>query len=136
MGLSKSFPPICRGDPIPVALIEKVSEYLPDNLAKLLFVSEVGFGVLFIPPKIFTLILTIYTLIVDFTLIKDTVGVDKSCTWIHSDIMDDNIHMELSCLTSCSAENSNLTNGDHSEQKSSWFATHILDFSNLSIGEF
>nr|GMD94024.1 F-box protein At1g78280 [Ipomoea batatas] len=93
------------GDPIPVALIEKVSEYLPDNLAKLLFVSE------------------------------DTVGVDKSCTWIHSDIMDDNIHMELSCPTSCSAENSNSTNGDHSEQKSSWFATHILDFSNLSIGD-
>ncbi|XP_019174529.1 PREDICTED: F-box protein At1g78280 isoform X2 [Ipomoea nil] len=93
------------GDPIPVALIEKVSEYLPDNLAKLLFVSE------------------------------DTVGVDKSCTWIHSDIMDDNIHMELSCLNSCSAENSNSTNSDHSEQKSSWFANHILDFSNLSIGD-
>ncbi|CAH9085706.1 unnamed protein product [Cuscuta epithymum] len=101
------------GDPIPVDLIEKVSEYVPDNLAKLLFMSE------------------------------DTAGVDKSCTWIHSDIMDDNIHMEESCVTaSCLAEDDRpIYNGDVidnmkcCDKKSSWRATHILDFSGLSIGD-
>lgn len=32
----------CRGDPIPNTLIEKVDEYIPDDFAKLLNVSEVS----------------------------------------------------------------------------------------------
>ncbi|VFQ79001.1 unnamed protein product [Cuscuta campestris] len=100
------------GDPIPDALIEIVSGYLPDNLAKLIFISE------------------------------DSARVHKSCSWIHSDIMDDNIHMELSCLKTCLEKDNKQVDNDHvidtsknSDTKSSWRATHILDFSGLSIGD-
>lgn len=35
---------ICRGDPIPGNLIEKVVEYLPDDMTKLLSVFKVQFN--------------------------------------------------------------------------------------------
>lgn len=68
----------------------------------------------------------------------------RSCTWIHSDVMDDNIHMEPCSLTSrfgganvdpelidnVSANGSNLSEPIHA-----WRPTHILDFSGLSVGE-
>ncbi|KAG2282053.1 hypothetical protein Bca52824_053273 [Brassica carinata] len=45
----------------------------------------------------------------------------KPCTWIHSDVMDDNIHMGP------------YADGDG--QHNSWRPSHILDFSDLSIGD-
>ncbi|CAM8946365.1 unnamed protein product [Rhodiola kirilowii] len=52
------------GEPIPQALIEKVHEYLPDDFSKLL------------------------------NDVNGQLKVCKRCTWIHSDIMDDNIFLE------------------------------------------
>ncbi|PRQ21778.1 hypothetical protein RchiOBHm_Chr7g0243001 [Rosa chinensis] len=105
------------GDPIPSTLIEKVDKYIPDDFAKFLY------------------------------MFKDENGVSKvgkSCSWIHSDIMDDNIHMELCGFNSCfigNAKDTCLVNngslnvdGDHAERKT-WCPSHILDFSNLSIGD-
>lgn len=54
-------------------------------------------------------------------LLQDENGqleVGKSISWIHSDVMDDNIHIEA-----CG------------ENEKSWRATHIIDLSNLSIGD-
>ncbi|XP_062026333.1 lysine-specific demethylase JMJ21-like [Rosa rugosa] len=105
------------GDPIPSTLIEKVDKYMPDDFAKFLY------------------------------MFKDENGVSKigkSCSWIHSDIMDDNIHMELcgfnSCFIgnvkdTCLVNNGSLNvDGDRAERKT-WCPSHILDFSNLSIGD-
>lgn len=69
--------------------------------------------------------------------------VGKSCSWIHSDIMDDNIHMEPcgvnSCFignakTTCLVKNGSLNVDGDSAQRKTWCPSHILDFSNLSIG--
>ncbi|KAK4365163.1 hypothetical protein RND71_016521 [Anisodus tanguticus] len=95
------------GDPIPRELIEKVEEYIPDDLRKV----DVGVG---------------------------------SCTWIHSDVMDDNIHMEPCSLTSRSGgtiddpeliDNVSANGSDFSEAMHAWRPTHILDFSDLSVGD-
>ncbi|KAK0577352.1 hypothetical protein LWI29_031768 [Acer saccharum] len=105
------------GGPIPRTLIEKVDEYIPDDFAKLIGVY------------------------------KDENGLNKvckPCTWIHSDIMDDNVFMEPYCPSSClhgdaadtDLRDNNTLNGydDHAEKKS-WRPSHIIDFSNLSIGD-
>ncbi|CAN4122310.1 unnamed protein product [Withania somnifera] len=93
------------GDPIPKELIEKVEEYIPDDLLK------VDMGV-------------------------------RSCTWIYSDVMDDNIHMGPCSLTSLSGEanddpelidNVSANGSDLSEPIHAWCPTHILDFSGLSV---
>ncbi|XP_010273004.1 PREDICTED: F-box protein At1g78280 [Nelumbo nucifera] len=89
------------GDPIPSNLIEKVEEYIPDDLSVLL------------------------------NIFKDEDGQYKACrtsTWIHSDIMDDNIHMEPCLLGS-----ENGCSDIREQQK--WSPNHILDFSDLSIGD-
>lgn len=105
------------GAPIPDFLIEKVEEYIPHDPIMLL----------------------------DFT--KDGTGLYKaicSPTWIHSDIMDDNVHMEQYNTDSCSDEIAvdesstvntalDVCNGDLNLRK--WHPTHILDFSDLSIGD-
>ncbi|XP_013615420.1 PREDICTED: F-box protein At1g78280-like, partial [Brassica oleracea var. oleracea] len=82
------------GNPIPRALMNKIDEYIPDEF----FINL---------PHVF----------------KDTdVGNEiKPCTWIHSDVMDDNIHMGP------------YADGDG--QHNSWRPSHILDFSDLSIGD-
>lgn len=68
----------------------------------------------------------------------------RSCTWIHSDVMDDNIHMEPFSLTSRSGgttddpeliDNVSANGSNLSEPIRSWRPTHILDFSGLSVGE-
>ncbi|KAK6116151.1 hypothetical protein DH2020_008420 [Rehmannia glutinosa] len=96
------------GDPIPSNLIEKVDEYIPHDLT-----NETEFR--------------------------------KSCTWIHSDVMDDNIYMTPCSSASLSGENSyNPCPAERPEvrrsdsmnsQKDSWYPSHILDFSDLSVGE-
>ncbi|XP_004237935.2 lysine-specific demethylase JMJ21 [Solanum lycopersicum] len=95
------------GDPIPRELIEKVKEYIPDDLQK------VDMGV-------------------------------RSCTWIHSDVMDDNIHMEPCSLASRSGgttddpqsiDNVSANGSNLSEPIRAWRPTHILDFSGLSVGD-
>ncbi|PON69898.1 F-box domain containing protein [Parasponia andersonii] len=106
------------GDPIPSTLIEKVDEYIPDNFAKLLYALEDE---------------------------NDRSKVCKRVSWIHSDIMDDNIHMEL-----CGRNNSSLSealkdansvcdrhmNGSNDTSVGkSWHPTHLLDFSDISIGD-
>ena len=59
--------------------------------------------------------------------------------------MDDNIHMEPSCVSHCPAEHTSdadpmhnsYVNGYHDGggEVTSWCPSHILDFSDLSIGE-
>ncbi|PSR99866.1 F-box protein [Actinidia chinensis var. chinensis] len=102
------------GDPIPSFLIDKVDEYIPDDFAKFLNIFEDG-------------------------------KVGKPCSWIHSDIMDDNIHMEPSCVSHCPTEHTldadamhnSYVNGYHDGggEVTSWRPSHILDFSDLSIGD-
>ncbi|XP_042493382.1 F-box protein At1g78280-like isoform X2 [Macadamia integrifolia] len=98
------------GDPIPSSLIDKVEKYLPEDFAMLINLS------------------------------KDENGLPKSPTWIHMDIMDDNIHMEPCFLGSCLNENGPNANGamdcssGNGEQRK-WRPSHILDFSDLSIGD-
>lgn len=55
--------------------------------------------------------------------------VNKPWSWIHSDIMDDNVHMEPSNLIGDGS-----INGYAVHKKGSWSPSHILDFSDLSIG--
>ncbi|XP_043689976.1 F-box protein At1g78280-like [Telopea speciosissima] len=98
------------GNPIPSSLIDKVEKYLPEDIAMLINLS------------------------------KDENGLHKSPTWIHMDIMDDNIHMEPYFLGSCLNENVPCSNGamdcnsGNGEQRK-WRPSHILDFSDLSIGD-
>lgn len=78
---------------------------------------------------------------------QDNDGSYKVCgspTWIHSDIMDDNIHMEPCPSMHCFGEDApnaseiangklDFSNGERRLRK--WHPTYILDFSDLSIGE-
>lgn len=105
------------GDPIPRTLIEKVDDYIPDDLTKLLNAFQAENG---------------------------TNKICKPCSWIHSDIMDDNVHMEPYSINSCSrgnasdaclADNDCAAGNDHVDVDKSWCPSHILDFSNLSIGD-
>ncbi|XP_058786355.1 lysine-specific demethylase JMJ21-like isoform X2 [Vicia villosa] len=100
------------GDPIPSKLIEKIEEYIPSDLSKLLNINE-----------------------------NFSSGASKPCSWIHTDIMDDNIYMEPSLVCSTSSGNTEdaaqVDNGllsDHDGVKS-WCPSYILDFSDLSIGD-
>ncbi|XP_030947080.1 F-box protein At1g78280 isoform X1 [Quercus lobata] len=104
------------GDPIPNTLIEKVDEYIPDDFANLLNIFEGE---------------------------NNLKKVWKPCSWIHTDIMDDNIHMESSSVTLCLSENAeyaglvdDASNGHDDVLKGkSWCPSYILDFSDLSIGD-
>ncbi|KAL2504282.1 F-box protein [Abeliophyllum distichum] len=101
------------GDPIPRKLIEKVAEYIPHDFAEFLDIFE------------------------------NEKEVCKSCTWVHSDVMDDNIYMTQCFSDSFSggstyplpAADGYVNYRSSSEQKYSWHPSHILDFSNLSIGD-
>uniref|UniRef100_A0A7C9ARL2 JmjC domain-containing protein n=1 Tax=Opuntia streptacantha TaxID=393608 RepID=A0A7C9ARL2_OPUST len=90
------------GDPIPSSLIDKVVEYLPDDIEKLISAFE-----------------------------------GETCSWIHSDIMDDNIHMEPLRSTTThghsdhASANGNMKNGPAQR----WRASYILDFSDMSVGD-
>lgn len=99
------------GDPIPSKLIEKIDEYIPPDFAELLNITE-NFGN----------------------------HASKPCSWIHTDIMDDNIYMKPSLVcstTSGKTEDSTMVdNGSLSNYEvKSWYPSHILDFSDLSIGD-
>lgn len=62
----------------------------------------------------------------------------KRCSWIHSDIMDDNIIMELRVHDSPDsghAGNGSINCSESNSETRSWQPTYILDFSNLSIGD-
>ncbi|XXG40438.1 hypothetical protein AAC387_Pa01g1154 [Persea americana] len=105
------------GSPIPSHLIEKVEEYIPHDLVKLL------------------------------SIFKDKDGlckVSNSPTWIHSDIMDDNVHLEPYVSSSGIDNNSPaassivhaMGNGYTTDGKlKKWRPSHILDFSDMSIGD-
>ncbi|GMN45361.1 hypothetical protein TIFTF001_014549 [Ficus carica] len=104
------------GYPIPSTLIEKVDEYIPEDFAKLLYTPKDE---------------------------NDPSKVCKPFSWIHSDIMDDNIHMEPcgsnSCLNGASVdadlvENAYQNGSNDPEEGKSWRPSHILDFSDLSLG--
>lgn len=105
------------GGPIPSSLIEKVEDYIPHDLAPLL------------------------------GIFKDNEGLYKISgypTWIHSDIMDDNVYMELSSsahnfdkpmshASSTPSDVLEFCNGDEKQRR--WHPTYILDYSDLSIGD-
>ncbi|XP_073022149.1 lysine-specific demethylase JMJ21 [Primulina eburnea] len=106
------------GDPIPSKLIEKVDVYIPRDL----------------------------TIFID--IFENAAEACKSCTWIHMDVMDDNIYMTPCCSASVSGEivsDSCLAESGHvdvssrtyrsSRQSCSWYPSHILDFSDLTIGD-
>ncbi|GAB2290674.1 hypothetical protein Dimus_024949 [Dionaea muscipula] len=62
----------------------------------------------------------------------------KTCTWIHSDIMDDNIYMEHSI--DCGSENqytdrSPINGAITKGVVKSWQPSCILDFSDLTVGD-
>ncbi|KAF3445888.1 hypothetical protein FNV43_RR11065 [Rhamnella rubrinervis] len=105
------------GDPIPSTLIAKVDEYIPEDLTKFLYVFEDG---------------------------NEPSKVCKPFSWIHSDIMDDNIHMEPygdrsysngSTIDTHLVDNGSV-NGFHKYVEGKlWRPSHILDFSNLSLGD-
>lgn len=99
------------GDPIPNKLIEKIDEYIPADFAKLLNTTK-NFGN----------------------------GAHKPCSWIHTDIMDDNIYMKPSLVcstTSGSTEDTTMVDNGLSSnyEVKSWCPSHILDFSDISIGD-
>ncbi|XP_039049937.1 F-box protein At1g78280-like isoform X2 [Hibiscus syriacus] len=99
-----------RGGPIPKTLIEKVDAYLPDDFMKLLSIYEEN-G-------------------------KKKVG--KPWSWIHKDIMDDNIYMECkSCSNGIPTPKNNGSANGHSNggEVKSWRPSYILDFSNLCVGD-
>ncbi|KAK9069527.1 hypothetical protein SSX86_011431 [Deinandra increscens subsp. villosa] len=83
------------GYPIPSTLIEKVNEYLPNDFVELqsLFKNENG-----------------------------KLEVHNCCSWVHTDIMDDNIHLE---------QMKESGNG----REISWRPSYIYDFSNMSVGD-
>ncbi|KAG8632916.1 hypothetical protein MANES_18G065400v8 [Manihot esculenta] len=104
------------GDPIPETLIQKVHEYIPDD----------------------------FTMLVDSYQNENYVRkICKPCSWIHSDIMDDNVHMEPNCVSSCLGGNSAdaclMDSGSNGYKDvrydESWCPSHILDFSDLSVGD-
>nr|XP_027092184.1 F-box protein At1g78280-like [Coffea arabica] len=101
------------GDPIPVTLIDKVGEYIPEDFEKF------------------------------FNMFEDDKSVAKPYTWIHADVMDDNIQMKPCNLTSCLGESTHdpspVNNGcandyNGSTKSNSWRPCHIIDFSDLSLG--
>ncbi|GLT56427.1 hypothetical protein SLA2020_294690 [Shorea laevis] len=104
------------GDPSLKTLIEKVDEYLPDDFVKLLCIFE------------------------DENSMK---RVGKPCSWLHSDIMDDNIYMEPCGIRSCSngnldaalMENVVMDACDDGGEGKSWRPSYLLDFTDLSIGD-
>ncbi|XP_057786261.1 lysine-specific demethylase JMJ21 [Salvia miltiorrhiza] len=68
----------------------------------------------------------------------------RSYTWIHSDVMDDNIYMmpysdstlEKKLSEPCVEEGTYISRSNNSNNhKLSWVPSYILDFSNLSAGE-
>ncbi|KAK1432209.1 hypothetical protein QVD17_09103 [Tagetes erecta] len=83
------------GYPIPRPLIDKVNEYLPNDFFELhsLFKNENG-----------------------------KLEVHNCCSWVHTDIMDDNIHLE---------QMNESSNG----KEISWRPSYIYDFSNMSLGD-
>ncbi|CAL1390313.1 unnamed protein product [Linum trigynum] len=103
------------GDPIPSSLIEKVDDYLPQDFSNF------------------------------FLTCQDETGWDGVCkpfSWIHADIMDDNVHMESTTAgldgnsADSSQENSSSVNGcKDGGFRTCWHPGHILDFSNLKCGE-
>lgn len=93
------------GYPIPSTLIEKVNEYLPVDFVEL------------------------------HSLFKNDHGlfeVRNCCSWVHTDIMDDNIHLEQCCVTS---SDNRMVNNDVNGSEISWRPSYIYDFSNMSLGD-
>jgi aminoglycoside phosphotransferase (APT) family kinase protein len=92
---------LCRGGSIPQVLIEKAEEYLPDDIRFLIkFVKDDDGDSVYVVPS-----------------------------WIHSDIMDDNILIEGT------TEPGTSTDCIAVEDLNKMDAIHIIDFSDLSIGD-
>nr|GEX43055.1 F-box protein At1g78280-like [Tanacetum cinerariifolium] len=97
------------GYPIPSALIEKVNDYLPNDFAELhsLFKHE-----------------------------NSSFEVRNSCSWVHTDIMDDNIHLEQCHMEASDAQMVNSdVKGSSNGREISWRPSYIYDFSNMSLGD-
>uniref|UniRef100_A0A1D1Z0D8 F-box protein At1g78280 n=1 Tax=Anthurium amnicola TaxID=1678845 RepID=A0A1D1Z0D8_9ARAE len=104
------------GDPIPRVLIDRVEEYIPHDPALLL-------------------------------MFKDEDGLYKARrlpSWIHSDIMDDNIHLEQCSTSHCFSQTTTFADSISDDAKTTdnveeslnrWCPAHILDFGNLFIGD-
>lgn len=66
-------------------------------------------------------------------------SIAKPYTWIHSDLMDDNILMKPCYLSSCFGKNASYpseVNNGCGNICNFWQPCHIIDFSDLSVGEF
>jgi len=90
------------GNEIPGTLLERVSEYLPDDFEKF------------------------------FDTFEDEASMANPYTWVHSDVMDDNVLMKPCNWSSCCRHNgsdlSQLNNGG------AHGPCHIIDFSDLTVG--
>ncbi|KAG8503228.1 hypothetical protein CXB51_001046 [Gossypium anomalum] len=98
------------GVPVPEKLMEKIDGYLPDDFLKLLFISEQN-GM------------------------KRAL---KPLSWIHSDIMDDNVYMEPCCTFGSNeiaalTDNGSVNGHNDGGEVKSWRPNYIIDFSDLSI---
>ncbi|OQU92485.1 hypothetical protein SORBI_3001G350900 [Sorghum bicolor] len=90
------------GNSVPQVLVEKAEEYLPPNMGFL------------------------------FKFVKDNGDLVYPCpSWIHSDIMDDNILIEGITKLNSSGERERVYEADQEKMN----AIHIIDFSDLSIGD-
>ncbi|XP_066350009.1 lysine-specific demethylase JMJ21-like isoform X3 [Miscanthus floridulus] len=90
------------GNSVPQVLVEKAEEYLPPNMGFL------------------------------FKFVKDDGDLVYPCpSWIHSDIMDDNILIEGITKLNSSGERERVYEADQEKMN----AIHIIDFSDLSIGD-
>ncbi|KAL2893737.1 hypothetical protein RDABS01_009646 [Bienertia sinuspersici] len=58
-----------------------------------------------------------------------------TCSWIHSDIMDDNIYLEPPSGIHFPDHVNASENGSMKNEAQLWRPSHILDFSDLSIGD-
>lgn len=99
------------GDPIPRSLIERVEEYIPDDFENFLNTFQHGNGL----PE-----------------------VCRTCTYIHSDIMDDNIIMEPYSDSTGSDDTTSgalVTSSSNNGELKLWHPSYILDFGNLSVGD-
>ncbi|KAA3466584.1 F-box protein isoform X1 [Gossypium australe] len=64
----------------------------------------------------------------------------KLLSWIHSDIMDDNVYMEPCCTFGSNeiaalTDNGSVNGHNNGGEVKSWRPNYIIDFSDLSIGD-
>lgn len=128
--------------------MEKIDEYIADDITKLLHmfkVSSTSAGI-FEPCHNQQFFMCSFYYLISHTYVvqeeNEPMEICKPLSWIHSDIMEDNIHMEPCYGNSClngTMKDADLVDGsmngnDSTSEVKSCRASHLLDFSDLSLG--